>query len=525
MSERGRILLICGAVVVLLGGGGFYFFKVYQPAETQRRAQAEIERWELRLAKARACLLGSTPGSSNVVEALAIRELSPDPWDRGTCTKLVSELSRGDAEDSGLLEVEEAWQQIDKAARHVALSFLTHVDPGGELENNRGGADPLPGALEAMDKAHASLRSTAGMEPPVLPGGTQPLRAVEVTTVLHGKQPLTGLDSHIPPSVGALVGFGRTQHERVQVTLAGGPASVAPIANFTRRSVTDPTWGSRSPGCLDCQAPTLEIGTIDASGTVQPTTTLTIKHRKPARAAMDEEGFDPEDEQEVRPEVTFMLGDARSGVLVYSLDNELSIVRSVNGALTTEKPTAIEHLSSAIDPAGRALVAWSTPASALSGMILSAGTPTTVVPLGEGRPMASCLTTTRGWIATEDDLVAFDGKAVIRHPLPGHELVACNATAALFRSTRLDNRYLICTAACRSVAVKSRPRAIPALVGEQVVALAIHGPVLAVWNEQDKPLYFSLPRPVIPHMAYGAANSLAIVGESDATVVVVRAPL
>ncbi|HEX7703499.1 MAG TPA: hypothetical protein VF403_22320, partial [Kofleriaceae bacterium] len=70
-------------MALLAGGGGYYFFKIYSPAQTKKSAQAEIDRWEARWKSARDCLLGPTPGSSKTSEALAIREMNPDPWNRG----------------------------------------------------------------------------------------------------------------------------------------------------------------------------------------------------------------------------------------------------------------------------------------------------------------------------------------------------------------------------------------------------------------------------------------------------------
>ena len=116
-SERGRIVGIFAAVALVAGGAGFYFFKVYQPQEQRAAAKDEVVAWEQRWKAARDCLLGPAPGSSKTSEALAIRELSPDPWNRGSCTPLISKLSRGDAPDTGLAPVERAW--VESTGRPV----------------------------------------------------------------------------------------------------------------------------------------------------------------------------------------------------------------------------------------------------------------------------------------------------------------------------------------------------------------------------------------------------------------------
>src|SRR6185369_9686150 len=111
MSERGRIALIFGAVAAAAAGGGYYFLKVYRPDQIRSDARAQVSAWEVRWKAAHDCLLGPSPGSTKTSEALAIREMTPDPWDRGKCTPLVSKLSRGDAPDTGLPDVEEAWTE------------------------------------------------------------------------------------------------------------------------------------------------------------------------------------------------------------------------------------------------------------------------------------------------------------------------------------------------------------------------------------------------------------------------------
>src|SRR4051812_25658170 len=97
----GRVVAIFAVVLLLAGGAGFYFFKVYTPAQELKRAQTEVTAWESRWGLARDCLLGKTPGSAKTSEALAIHEMSPDPWDRGRCTPLIGKLTRGEADDTG----------------------------------------------------------------------------------------------------------------------------------------------------------------------------------------------------------------------------------------------------------------------------------------------------------------------------------------------------------------------------------------------------------------------------------------
>ncbi len=507
MSKPGRILLIFGAVAAAAGAGGYYFFKVYQPRETQRAAQEEIERWEQRLVKVRACLLGATPGSSKPIEALALRELSPDPWDRSTCTKLVSRLSRGDAMDTGLLEVEEAWRQMDKAATHVAVSFLAHVDPGGEAPAKRA-VDPLPGALDALDEAHAALRKSAGMDAPTLPGDTHVLPVAELVPLRDGAEPVLAVDAWLPPSTNGIFALGKTKTTSVQLTLPpGGAAKVSRILLFERRSITDPTWGAIT---RDQQ---VDIGAIDADGALQATTHVKPKLPKP-------------DDRVETLLVLFALGNASAGVLAYDDGDLVGIVRSVGTpALTEEKPIETSSHTFAVDVAGRALLAWSTIDGALLGTIITPGTPTTVVPLGSGSANASCITAKHAWIASYDQFVSFDGVSATPHALPGHELVSCDAGAALFRDLAAK-RYAVCTTECRMVAIRGeRPNSMAALADGHVITVATRGPVLGVWREKGAPIFVSVPAGITPRLVQATAKVVDILADTEAGSVVVRVPL
>src|SRR4051812_36444425 len=159
MSERGRVALIFAVVGAAAAGGGYYFFKVYQPAQAKHAAQDEITAWESRWSAARACLMGPKPASSKTSEALAVREMLPDPWQRDTCTGLISKLTRGPAPDTGYADIEAAWADLDKAATKAAGAFATHIS-APVLDK-----DPLPGALDNLDAARLKLRASADLPP------------------------------------------------------------------------------------------------------------------------------------------------------------------------------------------------------------------------------------------------------------------------------------------------------------------------------------------------------------------------
>src|SRR3954471_22024940 len=211
MSDKGRIAAIFGAAALLAGGGLYYFFKIYQPKQERGAASHEIEAWELRLREVQTCLFGDKPASSRSGEALAVRELAPDPWDRSSCTKLIGKLSRGVAEDTGIMKVEHAWMTVDRAASHVAMAFASHVDPSGDAPAKRGKDSPLPAALDELDAARAELREAAGMDPP--PSASNPLPAAELVPLMEGTDRVGSLTAWLPPSAGGVIAFGSVKNK------------------------------------------------------------------------------------------------------------------------------------------------------------------------------------------------------------------------------------------------------------------------------------------------------------------------
>ena len=213
----GRVVGIFAVVLLLAGGAGFYFFKIYRPAKDLEAAQGEIAGWEKRWGMARDCLLGKAPGSAKTSEALAIHEMSPDPWDRGRCTPLIGKLTRGEADDSGIPAVETAWNDLDKAAQKAAMAFATHVGSSTTVL-----ADPLPAALDALDAARSNLRKSAKLPQTTQAGSA--LATAAILPLVDGKDPLTWLEVDAIPSAHGLALFGRTDARNVQVTLTTGGA-------------------------------------------------------------------------------------------------------------------------------------------------------------------------------------------------------------------------------------------------------------------------------------------------------------
>lgn len=501
MSEKTRVVAIFGAVLVLAGGGLGYYIKVVQPRAQRGAAQEEITRWEQRVAAAHTCLLGEKPASAKPGEALAVHELSPDPWDRATCTKLVGKLARGVAEDSGLMPVEHAWMSVDRAASKVANAFALHVDAEPESRDRRREESPLPAALDELETARAELRTAAGMEPYV-GAATAALPAAELIPITAGTDRVSSLTAWLVPSAGGTVAFGSVKNQgEVQLTLVpGAPPKVSKLPPGSLRAVPALTWGAAG---LQSQ---VAIGPIDDVGAFGAMTSIPV---------------------ELGARVLANVGTAGSGLVAYAASNQLVIARSAGAAFVTDKPIEVGRLTAALDPAGRALVAWSTIADepVMRGFVASDGAAPKIVELGAGSPDQSCLTRTAGWIATPEQAIAFDATGAHPHDLAEHELLGCTAEAAIFHQHG-STHYALCTDQCRGVDLAMpRPFAVATAAGGKVLAIGSRGHVIGVWTEGAAPRFFAIPEALSPILAATNGKVIDLLGETASGAALVRIPL
>jgi hypothetical protein len=501
MSERARVVLIFAVVGLIAGGAGFYFFKIYQPAQDLKNAQAEIAGWEARFAAARDCLLGKSPASSKTSEALAIREMAPDPWDRGKCTPLVSKLSRGEANDTGIPAIEQAWTELDKAAQKAAFAFADHVGSSTTLEE-----DPLPEALDALDAARAHLRATAKL--PATEQGGKPLPAAQIVPLRDGTDPVTSLEIDAIPSATGMVLFGKTANRLIQLTTTTGAApKIDRIGPTSLRSVPDTSWGATpEPG-------EVKVGTFDAEGVIGAPTSLKVSDRSIVAA---------------------VVGSLADGIVVYGIATELYIAHAKDGAVTPEPAIHISSAVASTDTDGRAVVVYTTPEAKHFARILQRGGDEPALEL-PGEPSGQpCLTRTRAWAQTHDEAFAFGGgQPILRKPLGFAVLQGCTADAALFRERAVPRSLTLCTDDCRKVSIPSGApeSAATTIVGGKLVAIAAHGGVVGVWREGEEPVFYSLPEdahPVLAHewtaMAMTDGKVIDVVARGASTFVLIRIP-
>ena len=501
MTEKGRIALIFGAVGLVAGGALFYVFKIHGPNKQRAAAQAEITTWESRLDAARTCLLGAAPVGDSA-QALAVREMTPDPWDRGTCTKLIGKLSRGAAEDTGMMPVEHAWMSIDRAASKVATAFLDHVAPkASDPFERRTKASPLPAALLELDAAHAELRKAAGMEPPRT-ATQEALPAVELTILAHGDQRVQTLDAWRPPSAGGITAFGSTGSRQVQLVLAPGVApKVVPVPNDAVRALPDLSWGAVS------LFEELTFAPIDESGAFGAMTTLTTG---------------------TAGRVLGAVGTFTQGLAVVRTPGGFVVASSRGGPFTAGPATPASSVASANDLDGRLFVAWDGTGDDTGKLeaILTKGDALPVpVEIGSGIATDACLTLGGGWVGSSGQVISFDGTAARSHLLPSFHLVGCGKTAALLASSD-SHQYAVCTDTCRMVNLPNLTgRNIATLVGDKVHAIRERNGVIGVWRENAPTAYFAAKQGLTPILATSDGKVIDVLATTDDGVALVRLPL
>ncbi len=505
MSDKSRIALIFGIPAVLLVGGLYYFFKIHQPKQEQGKAADEVLAWEARLDGVHRCLFGDKPASSRSAEALAVRELAPDVWDRVSCTKLIGKLSRGIAEDTGIMKVEHAWMSVDRAASRVANAFASHVDPTGEAPARRGKGSPLPQALDELDAARAALREAAGMDPPPS-SAPAALPTAELIAVNLGSDRVASLTAWLIPSSSGAIAFGSIKGKgEVQLTLVPGAApKVAKLPGGALRAVPDGSWGAAG------LRQEVAIGSIDETGAFAQMTSLPV---------------------EMGARVVVAVGSFTGGLVAYGASNKLVIARSQGAAFVADKPIEVGRLAFAIDPGGRGLVAW-TPMGedgdddgAIKGFIAKDGAPPKIVELGSGSAVQACLTPTQGWVGGEDQFISFDDTGVVPRVLPEHELLGCSTDGALLHRYG-STHYAVCAAQCRTADLTAlRPTNIAAIAGGKVYAVRTRDRVIGVWTEGKAPKFYATEKSLTPTLAYGSAKGIELLGETEDGVTIVRLPL
>lgn len=530
--------MIFAAVALIAGGGGFYFLKVYQPAQQLAAAREEVTAWEARYQEARDCLLGKAPGSTKTSEALAIREMAPDPWDRGRCTPIVSKLSRGMSNDTGLESVEAAWTELDKAAQSAAIAFAKHVGSSTTLEE-----DPLPAALDALDAARAKLRTAATM-PATEQIGT-PLAPAQIIPLVDGADPVTELVIDALPSAHGVVVFGKTDNRQVQVTLTtGGTPTIARVGSGAIRAVPDPSWGAtagalvvRGSGKTQDTSGEVRVGAMDAEGAIAAPSTLAVVAPLPtAGGVFDDPAYRfAAGDQVGTISLAAVSGTLDAGTIVYGAHRTLVIARAKANTVTAPPPIKIDVATASTDVDGRIVVVWTGLDETHRALVLRDGGED-AVELPASFAGAPCLTNDRVWLAANaPEVFAFGGgRPLVRVPV-AHSggLQGCTTDAALVRGRGRAREVEICADLCRKVQLPSGAPdyATVTVVGGKLRAIGAHAGVLGVWSEDKPPVFYALPvqaKPVrglaLPPMALTDGKVIDVIARGAKAYVVIRIP-
>jgi hypothetical protein len=533
MSDRGRVVMIFGVVALIAAGAGYYYFAIHQPAQQLDEARAEIATWEERYQQARDCLLGKTPGSTKTSEALAIREMAPDPWERGKCTPLISKLSRGEANETGVDAVEAAWSELEKAAQAAALAFAKHVGSSTTLVD-----DPLPKALDDLDAARGKLRATAKL-PASTHAGT-PLAPAQIVDLVDGKEPVTELIVNTLPSAHGFVSFGKTASREVQIVLeTGGAAKVGRVGPGSMRAVPDTTWGATGgPLMLEkarVAAGELVAGAMDVEGVIAQPAKLAVKTTLPGSGAL----FDGEElaagDRIGTVTVASAAGTPADGAVVYGAIQSLVVAHGKAGVFTAGEPIKIDVATASADLDGRIAIVWSTPEKFHKALLVkpSGDEPFELPDSFQGAP---CMTKDRVWVmGTNNEVFGFGGgKPLTRVPVAAYSgLQGCTANAAIVRKRSEPREVAICTNECRKVMMPSGAPDSAAVteVGGKLRAIAAHAGVLGVWSEDKPPVFYALPmqvKPVLSHewpaMAMTNGKTIDVLSRGPKNFVVVRFP-
>jgi hypothetical protein len=521
MSERGRVALIFAVVGAAAAGGGYYFFKVYQPAQEKKAAQDEITAWETRWKAARDCLMGPKPASNKTSEALAVREMLPDPWQRDTCTGLISKLTRGSAPDTGYPAIEAAWVDLDKAASKAASAFATHIS-APVLDK-----DPLPAALDGLDAARAKLRASADLPAAAASGAALP--AATLLPLSDGKDPIVSLDVeaqqlHMPsasPSAHGAVLFGKTASHDVQVDIvAGGTPHVDRVTSAELRATPDSTWGARAG------AGEIDVGAFDGSGALPAPTKLPLP-----------------DEQDLT--VAAAGGTLADGVVVFGGKNLVAVGHARQSAVTADSPERILEAVTGTDGDGRIGLAWLDTNREIHARIVKPGgdgpnvnlskllPPVPKGKFGAGIAEPPCLSNDRVWLkVTSGELFGLGGtRPTVQQPSSNALTMGCLGEGVLLREGEGAPEYRLCDDQCTPIKTTGAPDiSAVTVVGGKLVAVSTHGGVLAVWRANG-PAFYGLPEPLWlvyqhewPMVAFTNGKTIDVVAHGASGYYVIRVP-
>jgi hypothetical protein len=540
MAKSSKVAWIAGSLAFAAGLLWLGWFMFIHPKDQDRlKAQSEILRWEKRFDAARGCIYGDTPYSADAAEALAVyeltprRELAPSEEDvhHKDCIKIVGKLSRGPAEDTGNLKIEQAWMTLDRASTDVAKAFAVHQDPFGKTGADiRAGVLELPQALEALDQARAELRGAASMSAP--DKGTakmQSLPKAQLVPLGQGAEHVTellGWKTSSLSTVDSLALHGQDKRPwRIMLTAGGNPTLATPEVDGTL-ALPGNDWVATSADGINVtigpnKAPYAQTSIVAtgeegasvraAGGTLKQPYVIYVANRKLTKeeeaaykkavtaAKMDEYGYEPKDPSEDAQKVVIATLEEDGWAKQEFPEADVAVTTDVTGAtiVTWTDPSVDDDPYAA---PGNAHAAW-----------VRAGAEPEVITLPAGAPTVSCTTQGAAWIALNgSSAVRINETGAFKVLEVNGNLVGCGERAALFTTGGLD--YTVCSNDCHPVHLNNaRATQVAAVSDEKVIAVRAQGKVLAVWTESAEPAFFSMPDDYEPHGAIANGKYLDVI--------------
>ncbi len=389
-----------------LGAGVFAIYFLFGNKRAQQQEAAKsIAQWESAWTKARTCLVGAHPPAADPFDTLAIRALRGDA---PSCS--YGELGRPEGMSTGVVEIEAAWDDEEKAWHALALA---------------GGAAAMGAQITALDAADRALRKAAGMDDAPAAGPPPPpialLRAGPAVATTAG----VTLD-RLETTGHALVGTIDADDVAIEL-IARGPGDVVLARHRTgvTLSVSDPSWGATEGIGDGDEAVTVSAGPIAHDGTIDRGVVVV---KTP---------------QAVRVAGAIGKGAARAVVISTAVKGQqtLEIVRSSDGGAHWGKPEVVPGAwgeRAVEDPVDGGLVLSGGPdADAPIWLALrDAAAPTTLVPFG-GDPglTPTCVSGGAIWAVTSasEGLVRVVPGAAATPPIaidPGFHVATCTKNAA-----------------------------------------------------------------------------------------------
>ncbi|HEY4175727.1 MAG TPA: hypothetical protein VGM90_02785 [Kofleriaceae bacterium] len=540
MAKSSKVAWIAGSLAIAAGLLWLGWFMFIHPKDQDRlKAQAEILRWEKRFEAARTCFFGPTPYSADGAEALAVYELLPRkelaPSEEEAlhkdCIKIVGKISRGPAEDTGNLKIEQAWMTLDRAATDVAKAFAVHQDPFGKTDSDvRMGVQELPAALVALDQARADLRTAAGMSAADL--GTakvQSLPKAQLVPLGQGAEHVTellGWKTSSLSTVDSLAFHGQDKHPwRIMLTAGGTPTVTTPEVDGTLAlpgndwvatsadGISVTIGPNKAPYALTSIVATGEEGASvrAAGGTLKQAYVIYVANRKltkeeeaaykkaVASAQKDEYGYEPKDPSEDAQKVVIATLKEDGWAKQEFPEADVAVTTDVTGAtiVTWSDPSIADDPYAA---PGTGHAAWVRP-----------GVEPKVITLPAGVPTLSCTTKGAAWVALSgSEAVRIDETGAFKVLEVSGNLVGCGERAALFTTGGLD--YTVCSNDCHPVHLNNaRATQVAAVSDEKVIAVRAQGSVIGVWTETQDPAFFAMPDTYEPHGAIANGKYLDVI--------------